>query len=322
MEDLPTTRELELEALLRDRYKQIAELGDQLTHLRTYLPSASTSTTDAVSLPPALIALLLPHINSSVGVEGEKRGGSTVAALTQRVRALQEENEQMYEILKEGETGMLKEEVQSLRQLVGRLEGALRGAFARFVSFPFVDEGLNRITPDDIESIVSVIFVFLVVELGVLTKGAYVRTELDKSYDAFINPPTTPSLRSFGSSSFQVFLFYHAHLDHDSATRRAEAISSSHSRPNLLPNATNRLRHLSSACSSRSCSQLPFNRAESASTLLRPKAASSEHGPYLTETVTERASHRSPAITLSYIVPPPLILRPPHTPLAPSDSSL
>ncbi|KAL0067552.1 hypothetical protein AAF712_005267 [Marasmius tenuissimus] len=126
--DLPSTRELELETLLRDRDKQIAELGDQLTRLRAYLPtsSATPSTSDSVTLPPALTALLLPHINSQNLPSHQGGGGSTVAALTQRVKLLQEENDQLYDVLKEGETGMLKEEVQSLRRLVGRLEGALK----------------------------------------------------------------------------------------------------------------------------------------------------------------------------------------------------
>jgi hypothetical protein len=49
------------------------------------------------------------------------------AALTQRARSLQEENDELYDLLKQGETGKLKEEVQGLRRLVEKLEGALRG---------------------------------------------------------------------------------------------------------------------------------------------------------------------------------------------------
>lgn len=54
---------------------------------------------------------------------------STVTtALTQRAKLLQEENDELYEMLKTGETGRLKEEVRGLRRAVGRLETALRGA--------------------------------------------------------------------------------------------------------------------------------------------------------------------------------------------------
>jgi hypothetical protein len=53
--------------------------------------------------------------------------GTVNTALTQRVRILQEENDELYEMLKSGETGKLKEEVRGLRRVVERLEGALRG---------------------------------------------------------------------------------------------------------------------------------------------------------------------------------------------------
>lgn len=49
------------------------------------------------------------------------------AALTQRARLLQEENDELYNLLKHGETGKLKEEVRGLRRVVDKLEGALRG---------------------------------------------------------------------------------------------------------------------------------------------------------------------------------------------------
>jgi hypothetical protein len=76
-----------------------------------------------------MIALLLPHINKpSTSAEGAQSGSSTVtAALTQRVRLLQEENDELYDLLKHGETGRLKEEVRGLRRAVDRLERALEG---------------------------------------------------------------------------------------------------------------------------------------------------------------------------------------------------
>lgn len=82
-----------------------------------------------MSLPPALVSVLLPHINHNNDNLGAIGGcGTTVTtALTQRVRLLQEENDELYELLKFGETGKLKEEVLGLRRVVERLEGALRG---------------------------------------------------------------------------------------------------------------------------------------------------------------------------------------------------
>lgn len=40
---------------------------------------------------------------------------------------MQEENDELYEMLKSGETGKLKEEVRGLRRVVDRLQGALKG---------------------------------------------------------------------------------------------------------------------------------------------------------------------------------------------------
>jgi len=42
------------------------------------------------------------------------------------VRLLQDENDELYDLLKHGETGKLKEEVRGLRRVVDRLESALR----------------------------------------------------------------------------------------------------------------------------------------------------------------------------------------------------
>ncbi|KAF7355437.1 hypothetical protein MSAN_01460500 [Mycena sanguinolenta] len=125
---LPTPRELELETLLRQRDTQLSQLNDEVTHLRQHvLTQLLPSTTDPVSLPPALTALLLPHINPTPNASNASTSSSsTTAALTQRLRVLQEENDELYELLKQGETGKLKEEVSGLRRLVDRLNGALR----------------------------------------------------------------------------------------------------------------------------------------------------------------------------------------------------
>ncbi|GLB33934.1 putative WTAP/Mum2p family protein [Lyophyllum shimeji] len=125
---LPSTRELELETLLRLRDTQLAELTDELTHLRQSLVSQpGPSTSDPVTLPPALVSVLLPHLHTTPTASSATTGSNTVnAALTQRARLLQEENDELYDLLKQGETGKLKEEVRGLRRVVASLESALR----------------------------------------------------------------------------------------------------------------------------------------------------------------------------------------------------
>ncbi|KAK7470509.1 hypothetical protein VKT23_001935 [Stygiomarasmius scandens] len=173
--DLPSTRELELESLLREKEEQITELGDEVTRLRQYLSTQpGPSTADPVTLPPPLVSLLLPHLHTQThvqsaqtsqteqhqpssqlassqadsslstlpgdGVGASSSSSSTAAtstmhtALTQRVKLLQEENDELYEILKQSETGRLKEEVQSLKRLVEKLEGALRESHSVILS--------------------------------------------------------------------------------------------------------------------------------------------------------------------------------------------
>ncbi|KAG6833885.1 hypothetical protein H0H87_007896 [Tephrocybe sp. NHM501043] len=126
--NLPSSRELELETLLRQRDTQLTELTDELTHLRqSLLSQPGPSSTEPVTLPPALVSVLSPHLHVPPAASGSSTGSNTVnAALTQRARALQEENDEMYDLLKVGETGKLKEEVRGLRRVVARLEGALR----------------------------------------------------------------------------------------------------------------------------------------------------------------------------------------------------
>ena len=98
-----------------------------MTHLRQFLLTQPTNPpADPVSLPPALVSLLLPHIDSST--PNTTQTSSTVTdALTQRVKVLQEENNELFELLKTGETGRLKDDVRALRRVVQKLEGALRG---------------------------------------------------------------------------------------------------------------------------------------------------------------------------------------------------
>lgn len=49
------------------------------------------------------------------------------AALIQRTRTLQEENDELYDLLRVSETGKLKEEVHHLKRTISRLERALKG---------------------------------------------------------------------------------------------------------------------------------------------------------------------------------------------------
>lgn len=83
--------------------------------------------TDPINLPPPLLSVLLPHINDRSN-QATSVSGSVTAALTHRVKVLQEENDELYELLKIGETGRLKEDVRALRRVVQKLEGALLGA--------------------------------------------------------------------------------------------------------------------------------------------------------------------------------------------------
>ncbi|KAJ4478245.1 hypothetical protein J3R30DRAFT_2880072 [Lentinula aciculospora] len=126
---LPSTRELELEMLLREKEGQVVQLSDEVSRLRLYLSTQPPpSTTEPVTLPPTFASLILPHIShlSQTADAAESSNSTTTAALTQRVRVLQNENDELYDILKRGETGRLKEEVQSLKRIVHKLEGALR----------------------------------------------------------------------------------------------------------------------------------------------------------------------------------------------------
>ncbi|KAI0732998.1 hypothetical protein C8Q72DRAFT_773564 [Fomitopsis betulina] len=121
--DLPSSREIDLENLLRERDAQLADLTDEITNLQYYLSTQPPpSVTDPVSLPPALVSVLLPHIRD----HASSASGSVTAALTQRCKTLQEENDELYELLKSGETGKLKEDVRALRRVVHKLEGALK----------------------------------------------------------------------------------------------------------------------------------------------------------------------------------------------------
>ena len=73
------------------------------------------------------MSLLLPQLNQRNSI-ATSASNSVTTALVQRTKILQEENDELYELLKAGETGRLKEEVRALRRTVRKLEAALKGA--------------------------------------------------------------------------------------------------------------------------------------------------------------------------------------------------
>lgn len=79
------------------------------------------------------MSLLLPHLNQHATL-ATSGSSSATTALIQRVKTLQEENDELYELLKTGETGRLKEDVRALKRAVQKLEGALRGALGACIS--------------------------------------------------------------------------------------------------------------------------------------------------------------------------------------------
>lgn len=76
------------------------------------------------------MSLLLPHINERTPSATTSSSNTVTAALIQRVKVLQDENDELYELLKSGETGRLKDDVRALQRVVQKLEGALRGTQA------------------------------------------------------------------------------------------------------------------------------------------------------------------------------------------------
>lgn len=84
-----------------------------------------------MTLPPTWIAFLAQHIQAAHStITPGPTSSSVSAALTQRVKALQDENEQLYKVLRQSEVGRVYEEVEMLRRSVARLECALKGGRA------------------------------------------------------------------------------------------------------------------------------------------------------------------------------------------------
>ncbi|GAB1519672.1 hypothetical protein RhiTH_002740 [Rhizoctonia solani] len=127
---LPSERELELETLLRQREKQISALTywlqqDEISSLRQKLPGASDPEDDAViSIPAPVLALLSPLVTHgpSTGTPAPLSN-----AITQRLKLLQTENDELYELLRSSELARQREEVVGLRRTIKRLEDQLEG---------------------------------------------------------------------------------------------------------------------------------------------------------------------------------------------------
>ena len=97
-----------------------------MAQLQAHLPAQpNLSDTTPLSLPPAVSSILLSQLSTGVPGSALSNSSTVVAALTQRARLLQEENDELYDILRFSETGKLREEVRGLRRLVQRLQSAL-----------------------------------------------------------------------------------------------------------------------------------------------------------------------------------------------------
>lgn len=89
------------------------------------------------------MALLLPHFNDArdAHAAGASTAGSTNStvntALLQRTKLLQEENDELYELLKHGEVSKINDEVRGLRRVVSKLEMALKGNTPTWLRFDF-----------------------------------------------------------------------------------------------------------------------------------------------------------------------------------------
>ncbi|KAG9016156.1 hypothetical protein FRB93_011630 [Tulasnella sp. JGI-2019a] len=150
---LPTEKELELEIMLRERDEQIVRLVNDIKLLRRHLPSRAQSKVDAdndndndvspdepIVLPPSILNLIAPIIastnsnatqqqslTSGTSASGHVGTSATVtAALTVRLSALQEENDELYGLLTSGTIGRLHEEVRLLQHGTKKLEAALK----------------------------------------------------------------------------------------------------------------------------------------------------------------------------------------------------
>ena len=106
---------------------------DEISTLRRKLPGASDPADDAaICIPPPVLALLAPLV-----AHGPSTSSSAplASAISQRLKLLQTENDELYELLRVSEAARAREEVVGLRKIVKRLEGLLAGTFSPPVVF-------------------------------------------------------------------------------------------------------------------------------------------------------------------------------------------
>jgi len=110
-------------------------------HVRATSGDASLVDDSApVVLPEQVVSVLVNHL-SHANDPSAGSSSSVTAALTQRVQLLQEENDELYALLRRSETGKLRDQVASMTQMVERLEAALQG---QSLDRPFAKSGLTQ----------------------------------------------------------------------------------------------------------------------------------------------------------------------------------
>lgn len=82
---------------------------------------------DSSILVPASVVHSITPLIAKRPSAGASTATTVTNALTQRLAALQEENDELYTLLKRGTVGRLQEEVTELRTLSRKLEKALKG---------------------------------------------------------------------------------------------------------------------------------------------------------------------------------------------------
>ncbi|KAG8876196.1 hypothetical protein FRB98_007390 [Tulasnella sp. 332] len=144
---LPTDKELELEVMLHERNEQIVRLVNDIKLLRRHLPAHAqskdkddngndASLDESMTLPPSVLNLIAPIIASASPASQQPPTSSAsshtgtsatvTAALTARLSALQEENNELYGLLTSGTIGRLHEEVRLMQHGTKKLEAALK----------------------------------------------------------------------------------------------------------------------------------------------------------------------------------------------------
>jgi len=98
-------------------------------------PQPGQSSDAPLNLSSTATAAIAPIIKQAVSAPLKhatsfQSSATVTAALTARLSALQQENEELYGFLKSSTTAKMHEEVRALRRVVQKLEGALKGSFS------------------------------------------------------------------------------------------------------------------------------------------------------------------------------------------------